>query len=206
MANWRLGLGTRNNVGQRAGHQSGGAGLLLPAWMSRKCGGGVRPSITTHHHSIATTRQKPQPMNGASGVTQPVISVDHLSKLEFVALLLMGIRFPQLFDDPIPCHHNFNSLAHERKLGKKEQKGSKSPPNHVIVNQVTTMKVVSLLLLFLLLFLIGRAATAGLHLLTSHSLPCDKRRVTAKCHARWCVQIAIDRDPNIEAIGSSLTT
>ena len=31
MANWRLGLGTRNSVGQRAGHQSGGAGLLLPA-------------------------------------------------------------------------------------------------------------------------------------------------------------------------------
>ena len=45
MANWRLGLGTRNNVGQRAGHQSAGAGLLLPAWVSRKCGGGVRPSI-----------------------------------------------------------------------------------------------------------------------------------------------------------------
>ena len=31
MANWGLGLGTRNNVGHRAGHQSGGAGLLLPA-------------------------------------------------------------------------------------------------------------------------------------------------------------------------------
>ena len=53
-----------------------------------------------------------------------------------------------------------------------------------------------------MIFLYGRAAAAGLHLLTSPSL----RRVTAECHARWCDEIAIDRDPNIEDIGSSLTT
>ena len=57
-----------------------------------------------------------------------------------------------------------------------------------------------------MIFLYGRAAAAGLHLLTSPSPPRDKRRVTAKCHARWCDEIAIDRDPNIEDIGSSLTT
>ena len=57
-----------------------------------------------------------------------------------------------------------------------------------------------------MIFLYGRAAAAGLHLLTSPSPPRDKRRVTAECHARWCDEIAIDRDPNIEDIGSSLTT